>query len=74
MCAKLLMLFFPSRLALEEKAAFIARCSVEECNRIVEETLAEELAAMAQEILDNELRRVCKFIKRFEELIISLNV
>ncbi|KTF86048.1 hypothetical protein cypCar_00014410 [Cyprinus carpio] len=57
------------RLALEEKAAFIARCSVEECNRIVEETLAEELAAMAQEILDNELRRVCKFIKRWRDVV-----
>uniref|UniRef100_A0A8C1VU35 Germinal-center associated nuclear protein n=1 Tax=Cyprinus carpio TaxID=7962 RepID=A0A8C1VU35_CYPCA len=56
-------------LALEEKAAFIARCSVEECNRIVEETLAEELAAMAQEILDNELRRVCKFIKRWRDVV-----
>lgn len=68
------MLFFISRLALEEKAACIARCSAEECDSIVEETLAEELAAMAQDTLDNELRRICKFIKRFELLIISLYV
>lgn len=66
--------YFSSRLALELKAACIARCSAEECNSIVEETMAEEVAAMAQEILDDELRRVHKFIKRFEELIISLCV
>ncbi len=64
--AKLVMLLFVSRLALEEKAACIARCSAEECDCILEETLAEELAAMAQDVLDNELRRICKFIKRFE--------
>lgn len=64
--------FFFSRLALDEKAACIARCSAEECESIVEETMAEEVAAMAQEILEYELRRIHKFIKRFEELIISL--
>lgn len=74
MCAKVMMLFFPFRLALEEKAAIIARCSAEECDGIIEETLAEEVAIMAREIRDNELRRICKFIKRFEKLIISLNV
>ncbi|XP_052421100.1 germinal-center associated nuclear protein-like [Carassius gibelio] len=57
------------RLALEEKAACIARCSAEECNSIVEETLAEELAEMAQDILDNELRRICKFIKRWRDVV-----
>lgn len=72
--AKLVMWYFSSRLALEVKAACIARCSAEECNSIVEETMAEEVAAMAQEILDDELRRVHKFIKRFEELIIFLYV
>lgn len=36
--------------------------------------MAEEVSAMAQEILDDELRRIHKFIKRFEELIISLYV
>lgn len=68
------MRYFSSRLALEMKAACIARCTAEECNSIVEETMAEEVAAMAQEILDDELRRIRKFIKRFEELIISLYV
>uniref|UniRef100_A0A8C1G108 Germinal-center associated nuclear protein n=1 Tax=Cyprinus carpio TaxID=7962 RepID=A0A8C1G108_CYPCA len=57
------------RLALEEKAACIARCSAEECNSIVEDTLAEELASMARDILDNELRRICKFIKRWRDVV-----
>ncbi|KAF4108846.1 hypothetical protein G5714_009919 [Onychostoma macrolepis] len=57
------------RLALEEKAACIARCSAEECDSIVEETLAEQLAAMTQDILDNELRRICKFIKRWRDVV-----
>lgn len=68
------MRFFSSRLALEEKAACIARCSAEECDSIVEETMAEEVAVMVQEILDDELRRIHKFIKRFQELIIYLYV
>lgn len=58
------------RFALEEKAAFVAQCSEEESNRIVEETLAEEVAAVAQEILNNELRRIRKFIKRFVDLFV----
>ncbi|KAL1267579.1 hypothetical protein QQF64_032942 [Cirrhinus molitorella] len=57
------------RLALEEKAAFIARCSAEECDSIVEEMLAEEVAAMAREIRDNELRRICRFIKRWRDVV-----
>lgn len=70
--AELVILLFPSRLALEEKAAYVARCTAEECESTIEETLAEEVASIAQEILDEGLRHIRKFIKRFDDLIISL--
>ncbi|XP_051565497.1 germinal-center associated nuclear protein-like [Myxocyprinus asiaticus] len=63
------LMFLSSRLTLEEKAAFIAHCSEEECTSILEETLAEELVVMAHEILDNELRFIRKFIKRWRDVV-----
>ncbi|TRZ03754.1 hypothetical protein DNTS_009746 [Danionella cerebrum] len=57
------------RLALEEKAACFARCTVEECDSIVEETLAEEVAIIAQVILEERLRHIHKFIKRWRDVV-----
>ena len=52
------------RLALEEKAACVARSSQAVCDSLVEETLVLELKQLAQEILDDELQRIRKFIKK----------
>uniref|UniRef100_A0A8C9RYG3 Germinal-center associated nuclear protein n=1 Tax=Scleropages formosus TaxID=113540 RepID=A0A8C9RYG3_SCLFO len=52
------------RYAQEEKAACVARSSEEVCRALLEETLRCELATMAQEILDAELRRIHKFLRR----------
>uniref|UniRef100_A0A8C9WGI3 Germinal-center associated nuclear protein n=1 Tax=Scleropages formosus TaxID=113540 RepID=A0A8C9WGI3_SCLFO len=57
------------RYAQEEKAACVARSSEEVCRALLEETLRCELATMAQEILDAELRRIHKFLRRWRDVV-----
>ncbi|XP_066542369.1 germinal-center associated nuclear protein isoform X2 [Hoplias malabaricus] len=57
------------RFALEEKAAFVAHCSEKVCNDLVEDTLDLEIAQLAKEVLDVELRRIHKFIKRWRDVV-----
>ncbi|XP_030643492.1 germinal-center associated nuclear protein [Chanos chanos] len=55
--------------ALEEKAACIARCSEEECDSLIEEALSMEITQIAQEVLDVELRRIRRFLKRWRDVV-----
>ncbi|KAL2081524.1 hypothetical protein ACEWY4_023377 [Coilia grayii] len=57
------------QLALEEKAACVARSSQAVCEGLVEETLEMEMAELAQEILDVELQRIHKFIKKWRDVV-----
>ncbi|KAL4635621.1 germinal-center associated nuclear protein [Arapaima gigas] len=57
------------RHAQEEKAACVARSSEEVCCSLLEETLQGELNAMAREILDMELQRIHKFLRRWRDVV-----
>lgn len=54
----------PHRYALEEKAAYVARCSEDVCSSLIEETLDVEIAELTKEVFDAELQQIHKFIKR----------
>uniref|UniRef100_A0A4W5NWW4 Germinal-centre associated nuclear protein CID domain-containing protein n=1 Tax=Hucho hucho TaxID=62062 RepID=A0A4W5NWW4_9TELE len=55
------------QLATEEEAACVARCSEEVCSRLVEETLDKEIFLMVEDILEAELQRIQKYIKRYNQ-------
>ncbi|XP_026851591.2 LOW QUALITY PROTEIN: germinal-center associated nuclear protein [Electrophorus electricus] len=55
--------------ALEEKAVYVAHCSEEVCNSLVEEALEQEIAHLARDLLAVELRRIHKFIKRWRDVV-----
>ncbi|XP_062390501.1 germinal-center associated nuclear protein [Sardina pilchardus] len=57
------------QLSQEEKAASVARSSQAVCELLVEETLELELCKLAQEILDAELQRIRKFIKKWRDVV-----
>ncbi|XP_041925259.1 germinal-center associated nuclear protein [Alosa sapidissima] len=57
------------QLSQEEKAACVARSSQAVCDHLVEETLELELCTLAQEILDAELQRIRKFIKKWRDVV-----
>lgn len=52
------------RLAVNEKAERVAKCTEEVCTGLVEETLNADIAVLVEEILDAELQRIHKYIKR----------
>lgn len=54
---------FP-REAVNEKAARVAKCTEEVCTGLVEDTLNADIALLVEEILNVELQRIQKYIKR----------
>uniref|UniRef100_A0A673YSM1 Germinal-center associated nuclear protein n=1 Tax=Salmo trutta TaxID=8032 RepID=A0A673YSM1_SALTR len=57
------------QLATEEEAACVARCSEEVCSFLVEETLDKEIFLMVEDILEAELQRIQKYIKRWRDVV-----
>uniref|UniRef100_A0A8C7VKE9 Germinal-center associated nuclear protein n=1 Tax=Oncorhynchus mykiss TaxID=8022 RepID=A0A8C7VKE9_ONCMY len=57
------------QLAMEEEAACVARCSEEVCSFLVEETLDKEIFLMVEDILEAELQRIQKYIKRWRDVV-----
>lgn len=45
----------------------MARCSEEVCSFLVEETLDKEIFLMVEDILEAELQRIQKYIKRYNQ-------
>lgn len=52
------------RQAVNEKAECVAKCTEEVCSSLVEDTLNADIAALVEGILDAELQRIHKYIKR----------
>lgn len=55
--------------ALKEKAERFAKCTEEICSGLMEETLNRSLAELAEEVLEAELERIHKFIKRWRDVV-----
>ena len=49
---------------MNEKADRVAKCTEQVCTSLIEETLNADVALMVEEILDSELQRIHKYIKR----------
>ncbi|XP_019955220.2 germinal-center associated nuclear protein [Paralichthys olivaceus] len=57
------------QLAVNEKAERVAKCTEQVCTSLVEETLNADIALMIEEILDAELQRIHKYIKRWRDVV-----
>ncbi|XP_034430226.1 germinal-center associated nuclear protein isoform X2 [Hippoglossus hippoglossus] len=57
------------QLAVNEKADRVAKCTEQVCTSLVEETLNADIALMVEEILDAELQRIHKYIKRWRDVV-----
>ncbi|XP_017164946.1 germinal-center associated nuclear protein [Poecilia reticulata] len=55
--------------ALDEEAERLARCSHQICGSLIEETLAADVAQLAEDVLEAELERIQKFIKRWRDVV-----
>ncbi|XP_018552194.1 LOW QUALITY PROTEIN: germinal-center associated nuclear protein [Lates calcarifer] len=55
--------------AVNEKAECVAKCTEQVCTSLVEETLNADIALMVEEILDAELQRIHKYIKRWRDVV-----
>lgn len=52
------------RLAVNEKADCVAKCTEQVCTSLVEETLNADIALLVEDILEDELQRIHKYINR----------
>ncbi|TSK92908.1 Germinal-center associated nuclear protein [Bagarius yarrelli] len=57
------------KLALEEKAACVARCTEVVCESLVEETLLKEIECLVTEVVVSQLQQIHKFIKRWRDVV-----
>ncbi|XP_026231972.1 germinal-center associated nuclear protein [Anabas testudineus] len=55
--------------AVNEKAECVAKCTEEVCSSLVEDTLNADIAALVEGILDAELQRIHKYIKRWRDVV-----
>lgn len=55
--------------AVNEKAARVAKCTEEVCTGLVEDTLNADIALLVEEILNVELQRIQKYIKRWRDVV-----
>ncbi|XP_030013814.1 germinal-center associated nuclear protein [Sphaeramia orbicularis] len=55
--------------AVNEKAEHVAKCTEQVCTSLVEETLDADIAVLVEEILDVELQRILKYIKRWRDVV-----
>lgn len=61
---KMTLSFF--RQAVNEKADRVAKCTEQVCSSLVEETLNADITLLVEHILEAELQRIHKYIKRLE--------
>lgn len=55
--------------AVDEKTALVARCTEEVCAVLIEDTLDSDVAVLVKELLDVELQRIHKYIKRWRDVV-----
>lgn len=53
---------------MDEQAERLARCSDQICSSLIEETLAADVAQLAEDVLEAQLERIHKFIKRLKRI------
>lgn len=58
--------------AVDEKTALVARCTEEVCSVLIEETLDWDVAVLVKDLLDVELQRIHKYIKRSDKVTVNL--
>lgn len=57
------------QLAVDEKASLVARCTEEVCTVLMEETLDADVVDLVKQVLDIELQRIHKYIKRWRDVV-----
>ncbi|KAM9347509.1 germinal-center associated nuclear protein [Symphorus nematophorus] len=55
--------------AVSEKAERVAKCTEQVCTSLVEETLNTDIALLVEDILEAELQRIHKYIKRWRDVV-----
>uniref|UniRef100_A0A3P8NGE7 Germinal-center associated nuclear protein n=1 Tax=Astatotilapia calliptera TaxID=8154 RepID=A0A3P8NGE7_ASTCA len=55
--------------ALNEKAERVAKCTEQVCVSLVEETLNADIAVLVENLLEAELQRIHKYIKRWRDVV-----
>ncbi|XP_059198686.1 germinal-center associated nuclear protein [Centropristis striata] len=55
--------------AVNEKANRVAKCTEQVCSSLIEETLNADIALLVEGILDVELQRIHKYIKRWRDVV-----
>ncbi|KAF6738684.1 Germinal-center associated nuclear protein [Oryzias melastigma] len=55
--------------AVNEKAERLAKCTEQICNSLVEETLNTDIAMLVEDLLEAELQRIYKYIKRWRAVV-----
>uniref|UniRef100_A0A8C7Y5D3 Germinal-center associated nuclear protein n=1 Tax=Oryzias sinensis TaxID=183150 RepID=A0A8C7Y5D3_9TELE len=55
--------------AVNEKAERLAKCTEQICNSLVEETLNTDIAMLVDDLLEAELQRIYKYIKRWRDVV-----
>ncbi|XP_042351006.1 germinal-center associated nuclear protein [Plectropomus leopardus] len=55
--------------AVNEKADRVAKCTEQVCTSLIEETLNADIAVLVEDILEAELQRIQKYIKRWRDVV-----
>ncbi|XP_029967911.1 germinal-center associated nuclear protein [Salarias fasciatus] len=55
--------------AVSEKAERVAKCTEQVCSSLVEETLNADIAVLVEDVLEAELQRIHKYIKRWRDVV-----
>ncbi|XP_041857307.1 germinal-center associated nuclear protein [Melanotaenia boesemani] len=55
--------------ALNEKAERVAKCTEQVCSSLIDETLNIDIALLVEDILEAELQRIHKYIKRWRDVV-----
>ncbi|XP_068561209.1 germinal-center associated nuclear protein [Cebidichthys violaceus] len=55
--------------AVKEKANRVAKCTEQVCTSLVEETLNADIALLVEDLLEAELQRIHKYIKRWRDVV-----
>ncbi|XP_037343746.2 germinal-center associated nuclear protein [Pungitius pungitius] len=55
--------------AVREKAGRVAKCTEQVCTSLVEETLNADIALLVEDLLEAELQRIQKYIKRWRDVV-----
>nr|XP_040057764.1 germinal-center associated nuclear protein [Gasterosteus aculeatus aculeatus] len=55
--------------AMKEKVGRVAKCTEQVCTSLVEETLNADIALLVEDVLEAELQRIQKYIKRWRDVV-----